>query len=102
MAESLEDRRLLAVDMNVLHNYPFPRDVNGDNNVSPIDALVGINYINGVRGLGVGEGLPANSSMKPDVNGDGHVSPSDVLNIINGMAEGEAGNVVTFSHKPPI
>lgn len=100
MAESLEDRRLLAVDMNFLHNYEFPRDVTGDGHVSPVDALVTINYINGSTGLGaLGEDPVTVSTMKPDVNGDGFVSPADVLNIINAMADGEAGNVVTFSHQ---
>ncbi|MBC8355870.1 MAG: tandem-95 repeat protein [Planctomycetes bacterium] len=99
MAEPLEDRRLLAVDINAFHNYQHPTDTNQDEAVSPLDALVVINHINGASGLAEGDGAPGNSVMKPDVNGDGFVSPLDVLNVINDLAEGEAGNVVTFSHQ---
>ena len=43
MVESLEDRRLLAVDWR---NPVDSVDVDSDGAVSPLDALVVINYIN--------------------------------------------------------
>ncbi|MBI2477521.1 MAG: tandem-95 repeat protein [Planctomycetia bacterium] len=99
MAECLEDRRLLAVDFNVFHNYLQPTDVNGDTKVSPVDALAVINKLNGATGAAEGEHDAGTPDMKWDVNGDGHVSPVDALAVINDLAEGEAGAVVTFSHQ---
>ena len=77
MAESLEDRRLLAVDFNVLHNDAFPRDVNGDDQVAPIDVLAVINHINSASGQAEGEhqthaNIPEHAQqLMPDVNNDG-------------------------------
>lgn len=86
-------------------NRDNPNDVNGDGIVSPLDALILINYLNSQGGFdleppsgtgGNGENGPANF---PDVNGDNMLSPIDVLMIINflnstrdpgGGAEGEA------------
>ena len=99
MAEPLEDRRMLAVDINAFHNYESPTDVNADGAISPLDALVVINYLNGASGVAEGEDELPTSTMKPDVNGDGHISPLDALMVINDLAEGEAGAVVTFSHQ---
>jgi hypothetical protein len=36
--EKLEDRVLLAADINPWHNYAFPLDTNGDYRASPLDA----------------------------------------------------------------
>lgn len=91
-----------------------PRDVNGDGQITPVDALILINRLNsfgpgpldgtGARG-GSGEG-----PMWVDVNGDGVISPLDVLIIINWLnrrrlvavndtiAEGEGSSLAT----PPI
>ncbi|HUG70779.1 MAG TPA: tandem-95 repeat protein [Pirellulaceae bacterium] len=98
MAEPLEDRRMLAVDINAFHNYESPTDVNGDEAISPLDALIVINHLNGASGDAEGEDQRS-STTKPDVNGDGHISPLDALMVINDLAEGEAGAVVTFSHQ---
>ena len=61
------------------------RDVNGDGQLTPIDVLLVINYLNGVG---------AHESTL-DVTGDGQVSPIDALLVINSLnseavAEGEA------------
>lgn len=71
-------------------NLRLAADVNNDKYVSPIDALMLINYINGQNGL-TGEGesrlLSAASRFSDDpfydVNGDGQVSPIDALLVIN-------------------
>ena len=79
MVESLEDRRLLNVDWR---NPVDSIDVDNDGSISPLDALVVINYIN-ASGSGT---LPAVHDLsKPylDVDGDQSVSPLDVLNVIN-------------------
>ncbi len=68
-------------------NPADPRDVNGDGEVTPLDALLVINHINstGVGPIpgsalrnGSGEG-----QIWIDVNGDGVISPIDVLIIVN-------------------
>ena len=58
---------------NPANNY----DVNGDGAVSPIDALILINYIN-ANGQGP---IPAGRPTPPylDVNGDGRATAEDVL-----------------------
>ena len=61
-------------------NPDNPLDVNADGFVSPLDALLVINQINGPTGL-------TNSSNEAvtyfDVSGDGSVSPIDALTVIN-------------------
>ena len=70
-----------------------PLDANGDGEVSPIDALVIINSLNGVGPRAL---LPtlADPNLWYDVNGDGFISPLDALLIINRLnassSEGEA------------
>ena len=79
MVESLEDRRLLNIDWR---NPVDSIDVDNDGSISPLDALVVINYIN----AGGSGPLPAVHDLsKPylDVDGDQSVSPLDVLNVIN-------------------
>lgn len=70
-------------------------DVNADGFVSPIDALIVINHLNGGAGrAGAGEGEPDKYFI--DVNGDNALSPIDALLVINrlnslrsGSGEGE-------------
>jgi len=54
-------------------------DVNKDGSVSPIDALLVINYLNGPAG----EAAAASSGFSMDVNGDGSIAPIDALLVIN-------------------
>lgn len=70
-------------------------DVNGDGFVSPLDALILINYLNEGNKI-----LPDNLEDPPrflDVNGDDHASPIDALIVINVLndasssGEGESG-----------
>ena len=54
-----------------------PHDVNGDGLVSPMDALVVINQLNGLS-----------SSLDADVNNDGLVTPIDALVVLNELIVG--------------
>jgi hypothetical protein len=101
--EKLEDRVLLAADINPWHNYAFPLDINGDYRATPLDALLAINALKhgpidlgGVPDAGAeseaGESASADFSPqhKFDVNNDRFLSAMDVLNIVNALnGEGE-------------
>jgi len=71
------------------------RDVNADGFISPIDALLVINFLN-TQGSRTVVGLPAPPPYR-DVNGDNFISPIDALLVINylnsrgrtGSGEGE-------------
>lgn len=96
-AEHLESRILLAGDIDLsLHNASFPTDVNNDEIVTPIDALVVINALNGQDRPAVsGEGEP--SGTYPDTNGDGQISPLDVLLVIDVLNRPEGEGTTTFN-----
>ncbi|TVS19742.1 MAG: tandem-95 repeat protein [Planctomycetaceae bacterium] len=104
--ERLEDRVLLAADLNPWHNYAFPLDVTGNYRVTPLDALTVINALkngpidlNGLLHSQMSEAeneagsvvdAALMSHLKLDVNNDRVVSAQDVLTIINALnAEGE-------------
>ena len=80
-------------------NQANPLDVNGDGTVSPIDALILINYINAF-----GQGpIPTGRPRPPylDVNGDGNATAEDVLLVVNRLnavasGEGESGVQVVY------
>ncbi|MCA9125525.1 MAG: tandem-95 repeat protein [Planctomycetales bacterium] len=57
-------------------------DVNADGFITPIDALLIINFLNGNSGGGSVANLPPPPPFR-DVNGDNFITPSDVLIIIN-------------------
>ncbi|MCA9128356.1 MAG: VCBS repeat-containing protein, partial [Planctomycetales bacterium] len=94
--ETLEARHVLAAA--IWNNVGNPRNADGDaaGFVSPIDALVIINELNGPRYSDPATGrlprdvsVPANKFF--DVNCDGFVSPSDVLPIVNELNAGGGG-----------
>ncbi|MEP0059032.1 dockerin type I domain-containing protein [Rhodopirellula bahusiensis] len=62
------------------HNDIEPHDVNGDNDVTALDALTIINYLNTYGPGPVGFGDPG---FGYDVNGDGFVTALDALLVIN-------------------
>ncbi len=65
-----------------LHNASIPADVNDDNLVTAIDALIVINSMSRLES----EGEEAADTGKPfflDVNGDGYVTSIDALQVIN-------------------
>ena len=93
-AEFVSGSQLITITDSDLtwHNPNIATDVNADNRVSPIDALLVINYLN-ANGSG---GLPTGSPPPfLDVSGDNQISPVDALLVINylnqfGSGEGEA------------
>jgi VCBS repeat-containing protein len=98
ITQALEQRQLLAGDLNDAHNYWNGYDVNQDMQISPSDALTVINYlaaseVSGTsRALGEQVDNPASNlfaGRKVDVNDDGAVTPSDALTVINALASGE-------------
>ena len=66
-----------------IHNDVLPSDVNGDGNVSALDALVVINQLARDQAGTSGEGEPSFSYHFPDVNGDGRATALDALLVIN-------------------
>ena len=76
--ESLEQRALLAVDMQTLHNFAMPEDADASGSVSPLDALVVINELNRPETSGASD-----SSKMIDVDADGRLTPLDALVVIN-------------------
>jgi len=98
-AEFIGGSQLITVTDGDLrwHNSRKPTDVNDDGTVSPIDALLVINYLNTVGGGPVPEGSPPPFI---DVSGDNQISPLDALLVINelnrrGSGEGEASKETT-------
>ncbi len=96
--ERLEDRALLAADLNLLPGYNNPIrqfDVNNDTHVTPLDALIIISDLNNNGSRLLGSGIVgddggsffAASDTPPkrfiDVNGDGAVTPLDALTVIH-------------------
>ena len=81
------------------HNDENPYDVDGNGEVTPLDALAIINYLN-IYGPGpVGPGDPGYGY---DVNGDGQVTTLDallIINIINSIQNG--GSIVGGGGNPP-
>jgi len=77
-------------------NQSNPLDVNADNHVSAVDALLPIDLMNGETGEGETPGAAATTKAYVDVSGDGLLSPIDALLVINALnqtdalAEGEA------------
>jgi len=79
------------------HHQADPYDVNGEDGVTPRDALAIVNYLNAHPGQ---TSLPSRSAAAPpfyDVNADGACTPHDALLVVNFLerarlatAEGEA------------
>jgi hypothetical protein len=88
--EQLERRELMAGDLLPFHNYIYPNDVDGDFQISPLDALVVINELN-ASGPGslADKPSPENFNRNFDVDGDNTLSPLDALSVINVLNSGE-------------
>lgn len=86
----------LVVDVQAspfpLHNAQKPTDVNNNNSVTALDALLVINHINSIGSTSVLPGTDPRGAWL-DVNGDNSISGIDALLIINelnrGSGEGE-------------
>ncbi len=90
----------LVMQSTLYTNPVTPQDTNGDGNVTALDALHGINYINQST-----SGTPTIPVHYLDVNGSGFVSALDVLLVINyinqrtgGQREGEQDSVSADLH----
>jgi len=79
------------------HNDDNPEDVNGNGEVSSVDALVIINYLNTFGPGSVGEGDPA---LGYDVNNDGFVTSLDALLVINDLNASGNGGGGTVGNEP--
>lgn len=103
---------------NPWHNLTRPGDINGDSEITPLDALLIINLINAHPPISFAPlPVPPDPAFRPppyyDVNGDGYVTPMDVLliiNYLNGLHRGGAGEgeglpggemLVQPTHLPP-
>jgi hypothetical protein len=64
------------------HNKLLPNDVNNDKQVSPLDALYVINYLN-IHGSHVLPEIKPKDSVCLDVDNDQWISPSDALHVVN-------------------
>lgn len=64
------------------HNRRQQTDVNTDDHVSPLDALLIVNFLNAHRSQPVASAARLNRDLL-DVNGDGFVAASDCLDVIN-------------------
>jgi hypothetical protein len=74
---------IVPPEINVWTNPASPYDVNDSGNVTPLDALETINYINQNPGV---TALPAEQFAPPrffDTNVDGLITASDVLLLVN-------------------
>jgi large repetitive protein len=87
--EVLEQRQLMAADILAFHNDLVAKDVNGDFQISPLDALVVINRLNTQGGGSLIGKAPTDGSSYVDVDGDNILSPLDVLSVINSINRGE-------------
>ncbi|XZE51907.1 dockerin type I domain-containing protein [Planctomycetaceae bacterium SH139] len=81
--ESLERRQMMAGDVS--HNFLAPQDVNDDARVTPLDALMVINFINDQNPDSDRADDSANRRGMLDVNDDTRVTPLDALQIVNGL-----------------
>jgi hypothetical protein len=95
--EQLERRAMLAAEaLNPWHNAAQPMDVNADQNITALDALVVINRLNAGQAGPLTAVMPINRTnfmaaagdSRPsyiDVNNDGNLTALDALTIINGL-----------------
>jgi len=71
------------------HNSSRPPDVNQDEHVTPVDALVVINTLN-ARGARTLSDAAGETTAQVDVNGDSQVTPADCLAVINELNDPSA------------
>lgn len=84
-----------------LQNTNLPADVNGDNLVTAIDALLVINELSRLDAAAAGEPGSANTPLfYHDVNGDNRVSALDALRVINYLNDASAGEAVAPAGEP--
>jgi len=67
-----------------VHNTIFPEDVDGNGQLSPLDALVLINSLNR-RSPQADVAIEGEQAFYTDVNADGSLTPLDILIVINAL-----------------
>ncbi len=82
-------RESLDTETPTNHNLFNPLDVNSDDSVSPIDALLVINVLN--------DNGKRTTEIKVDTNGDGQITPLDALLVINGIGEEQSTTTITIN-----
>ena len=97
---------LPPVTGNYLHRAEMPLDVNGDNLISPLDALIVINALNShweTEVVNPARAAATFGNSKVDTSGDAIISPRDALLVINALrqrntgGEGELSTTVSTS-----
>ncbi len=96
---------VVGTGVTAFQNPNTQQDVDNNNRVEPLDALVVINYLNQGRQATLPRGA---SSTAPwsfiDVNGNGEVEPLDALLVINRLNRGAGGEPIngepTFTSGP--
>ena len=98
IAESTQPNFVLgAIQINVLdndsqwHNYAMPLDVDQDKDVSPLDVVIIINYLNSNQNTNLASVTPPTPRIYIDVDEDQFVSPLDVLMLINYINQRSSG-----------
>ncbi|MCA9194910.1 MAG: hypothetical protein KDB03_24230 [Planctomycetales bacterium] len=85
------------------HNAFQPLDVSGDRVITPIDALLLINFLNRETVFVLRDRTPYSPSQFLDVDHDEFATPTDVIiiiNYLNRMAGGEGESGVRYSSSP--
>jgi hypothetical protein len=91
---------ITVAKVHAWHNTELADDVDGDNAIAPIDALLVINYINS----NTSDQIPAGAHDGPpyiDVDNDGFIAPKDALHVINTINAGHAQSVPAGEGEPP-
>lgn len=91
IVEHLHERQMLAGDW---HNAAEPLDVNEDLQITAVDALHVINWVNGAS-FGVNASPPPSFAL--DVTGDGEITALDALRVINGLKYANETSVMRLS-----
>ncbi|MEO1526164.1 MAG: dockerin type I domain-containing protein [Planctomycetota bacterium] len=94
---------LVVTDLKTQHNGSLPHDVNGDGEITPLDALLVINAIG--RGKTIAALTPDAGLPQWDVNGDNLITPVDALRVINEigvLAGSSAGRPKSEGEMPPL
>ncbi len=97
--DSVSETFLIEVIENStpFHNDSFPFDVDGSGEVTPLDALLIINYISENGAGEIGAFVPE----FVDVNGDGLVTPLDILLVLNALDAIRNENIGTVGGEEP-
>ncbi len=84
-------------NVNPFHHPSLPFDVSGDNQVTPLDALLILNAISRNGGPGPITDFPAPGQYW-DVNGDGYITPMDAMLVLNYLnSQRRAGSATSES-----